>query len=226
MEIVQDFLNQGFRYAPSLEMPDRIVCTYCNLQVYNWSRLKIQIQFNATLIHLKYSNGCRLMRRMFGHYDSIHCSRNFSLAQVRHMSMIDWIHGNGEQSGSGMAQVGFYTVNKDIIRCHWCQYQIVGPPSIIEDPVMTHVRLNPGCEFIKSICSADYFNLCLRKKIESEEPIGNPESGVCVICFERPITRITIPCGHASLCGVCAINITKECPICKAKNIINTQYLT
>jgi len=42
----------------------------------------------------------------------------------------------------------------------------------------------------------------------------------CVVCFEKEITTVSLPCRHSSVCGDCMQDIrtrTNKCPICRAK---------
>jgi len=42
----------------------------------------------------------------------------------------------------------------------------------------------------------------------------------CVVCFEKEITTVALPCRHSSVCGDCMQDIrtrTNKCPICRAK---------
>jgi hypothetical protein len=41
----------------------------------------------------------------------------------------------------------------------------------------------------------------------------------CIVCFEKQVTTMYMPCGHQHLCGDCAISIQKKqgtCPYCRA----------
>jgi hypothetical protein len=42
------------------------------------------------------------------------------------------------------------------------------------------------------------------------------EDGTCIICFERPVTIVLVPCGHLKLCHHCSISL-KDCPLCRRK---------
>jgi len=42
----------------------------------------------------------------------------------------------------------------------------------------------------------------------------------CVVCFDKEITTVALPCRHSSVCGDCMQDIrtrTNKCPICRAK---------
>lgn len=44
---------------------------------------------------------------------------------------------------------------------------------------------------------------------------NNNELKLCVICMEREIRIIAIPCGHFSYCEICKDSITTECFVCR-----------
>jgi len=57
---------------------------------------------------------------------------------------------------------------------------------------------------------------------ESGTPVRREERAVrtCVVCFDNPITTVTLPCRHSSACVVCMQEIrrsTNKCPICRAR---------
>jgi hypothetical protein len=49
-----------------------------------------------------------------------------------------------------------------------------------------------------------------------QQPLGEDEKA-CVVCLERRITTVIVPCGHAVLCVTCAGQYAKNdiCPICR-----------
>ena len=40
------------------------------------------------------------------------------------------------------------------------------------------------------------------------------EEDTCVVCFENKITHMCVPCSHYVLCGLCAIQIQTDKPVC------------
>jgi len=49
-----------------------------------------------------------------------------------------------------------------------------------------------------------------------EQVYPDKVSGACVICIEKRIQVVLIPCGHMCLCKDCAEPFTGACPICRA----------
>jgi len=47
------------------------------------------------------------------------------------------------------------------------------------------------------------------------QPERRFDSGVCVVCMEKPADHIVVPCGHACVCGPCAISVLSRglCPM-------------
>lgn len=39
----------------------------------------------------------------------------------------------------------------------------------------------------------------------------------CVVCVQNPKEVIILPCGHVCLCEDCSLQITNNCPVCRAK---------
>eukprot|EP00301_Raphidiophrys_heterophryoidea_P006728 c12692_g1_i1.p3 GENE.c12692_g1_i1~~c12692_g1_i1.p3 ORF type:complete len:172 (-),score=31.52 c12692_g1_i1:318-833(-) len=37
----------------------------------------------------------------------------------------------------------------------------------------------------------------------------------CIVCFERPIECVLIPCGHSCVCMTCSGVLNSECPVCR-----------
>jgi len=58
---------------------------------------------------------------------------------------------------------------------------------------------------------------------ELDEELGasfQREVRTCVVCFDKEITTVTLPCRHSSVCGDCMQDIrtrTNKCPICRAR---------
>jgi len=53
-----------------------------------------------------------------------------------------------------------------------------------------------------------------------DEEFGFQQVRVCVVCFDKEITTVTLPCRHSSLCDDCMQGIrtaTNKCPICRAR---------
>lgn len=67
-------------------------------------------------------------------------------------------------------------------------------------------------------CSPDvkefYNNISLSKDKEVKVEENNNKNGLCIICCDKEINSIIIPCGHCSCCINCSYNIDK-CPICR-----------
>ncbi|KAJ8977539.1 hypothetical protein NQ317_010059 [Molorchus minor] len=54
-----------------------------------------------------------------------------------------------------------------------------------------------------------------------------PENQLCVVCKANPIEIILLPCGHVCLCEDCSVDITEQCPVCRAgieKNLLPMFY--
>ena len=43
---------------------------------------------------------------------------------------------------------------------------------------------------------------------------------MCVVCWERPVSAVAVPCGHATSCYDCLLRVREErqsgCPLCRA----------
>jgi hypothetical protein len=53
-----------------------------------------------------------------------------------------------------------------------------------------------------------------------EEQVA-PLAKVCVVCLERPVCRLLVPCGHPCLCQVCSTEqglkkLRHKCPECRS----------
>jgi hypothetical protein len=60
-----------------------------------------------------------------------------------------------------------------------------------------------------------------RKRDETEACIKT-----CVICLERPLSACWIPCGHATTCYRCALEVANGlCPICRKKGAIQRLFV-
>jgi hypothetical protein len=60
-----------------------------------------------------------------------------------------------------------------------------------------------------------------RKRDESEASIKT-----CMICLERPLSACWIPCGHATTCYDCALEVANgRCPICRKKGLIQRLFV-
>ncbi|CAL7947400.1 unnamed protein product [Xylocopa violacea] len=42
------------------------------------------------------------------------------------------------------------------------------------------------------------------------------EDQLCIVCRTNPREIILLPCGHVCLCEDCSVNITSDCPVCRA----------
>jgi serine/threonine protein kinase len=56
-----------------------------------------------------------------------------------------------------------------------------------------------------------------------------PNTKMCVVCWERPVSFILIPCGHPCLCEVCSTEqglkkLKKKCPECREKIAQATRF--
>jgi len=56
----------------------------------------------------------------------------------------------------------------------------------------------------------------ITNNFETKQQAEENESEECVICFDRQIDCVMVPCGHQICCFQCA-SMTTNCPICKAK---------
>ncbi|KEG07823.1 hypothetical protein DQ04_08731020 [Trypanosoma grayi] len=53
----------------------------------------------------------------------------------------------------------------------------------------------------------------ISRKNEDDDNVAVSENDQCVICFNAKDT-VLVPCGHYSLCGACATNVS-HCPLCR-----------
>lgn len=61
-------------------------------------------------------------------------------------------------------------------------------------------------------------SVLVAREIPVEE--AEREEDTCAVCFENKITHMCIPCSHYVLCGLCAIQIQTDkpvCPVCRNK---------
>ncbi|CAH1375065.1 mitochondrial E3 ubiquitin protein ligase 1-like [Tenebrio molitor] len=55
-----------------------------------------------------------------------------------------------------------------------------------------------------------------RKRRRQMRDQNLPENQICVVCKSNPIEIILLPCGHVCLCEDCSIDISTNCPVCRA----------
>jgi hypothetical protein len=61
-------------------------------------------------------------------------------------------------------------------------------------------------------------------KVVMEQMMENNQEKQCVICFERQISYICIPCGHRCVCAVCVIKMKRTCPVCRQDGIKHKRH--
>ena len=57
-----------------------------------------------------------------------------------------------------------------------------------------------------------------KAEMELSELSGSMPSGMCSVCYDRPATRASLPCGHLCMCPECCTRIqftVQKCPICR-----------
>eukprot|EP00475_Leptophrys_vorax_P030556 TRINITY_DN4586_c0_g3_i2.p1 TRINITY_DN4586_c0_g3~~TRINITY_DN4586_c0_g3_i2.p1 ORF type:complete len:550 (+),score=125.39 TRINITY_DN4586_c0_g3_i2:178-1827(+) len=52
---------------------------------------------------------------------------------------------------------------------------------------------------------------------EGWEDMKNTPKKTCIICYDREINCVLLPCGHLALCHICAKSLNKQCPICRVR---------
>lgn len=51
----------------------------------------------------------------------------------------------------------------------------------------------------------------------NENSVIEEDDDLCILCEERKIRTVIVPCGHLVSCITCARQLTNNCPICKKK---------
>ena len=52
--------------------------------------------------------------------------------------------------------------------------------------------------------------------IFSLQPMTLPAGAECVVCMDKPLEMVFVPCGHICVCEECSAQITR-CPICRSR---------
>ena len=63
----------------------------------------------------------------------------------------------------------------------------------------------------------DYIVNNYEKDLEMAINLSLKNKEFCVICFDKSINAVFIPCGHYCCCYKCAKKCAKKCPICRKK---------
>jgi hypothetical protein len=60
------------------------------------------------------------------------------------------------------------------------------------------------------------FHEALNNVPPTQKPKNMPmPTSTCVICMEKDINSVLIPCGHAMCCEECTKGIHNTCPVCR-----------
>ena len=63
----------------------------------------------------------------------------------------------------------------------------------------------------------DYIVNNYEKDLEMAINLSLKNKEFCVVCFDKSINAVFIPCGHYCCCYKCAKKCSKKCPICRKK---------
>ena len=68
----------------------------------------------------------------------------------------------------------------------------------------------------RAVQHLDHMNWILHKMIQSHKKSDEPDmQGACIVCHERSVTEVLLPCCHVCFCSVCIKEYTGQCPICR-----------
>ena len=60
------------------------------------------------------------------------------------------------------------------------------------------------------------FPFCHHYILTPSQPSSLPSGADCVVCMDRPLEMVFVPCGHICVCEPCSSQITR-CPICRTR---------
>lgn len=101
-----------------------------------------------------------------------------------------------------LAEAGFFYMGfGDVTFCYSCG-KCISMWLSTEHPLVLHKRWGPDCKFIQS-------------KFNAKGKDDDDDDEKCLICLEKSIQVIFIPCGHFISCAGCGTSI-ETCPICRA----------
>lgn len=139
------------------------------------------------------------------------------------------------QKPEGMCEAGlFYTAIMDFVVCFHCNVRL-GEWKYGDDPFIRHIQANSNCKYL-SVVKGKKFIANVMSIVSSSTPITSvhssttslttslptasnvqeltPLSKPCIICLDKEISTVVVPCGHMYGCGSCAKSF-KNCPICR-----------
>ena len=68
----------------------------------------------------------------------------------------------------------------------------------------------------RAVQHLDHMDWILHKMIQSHKKSDEPDmQGACIICHDRPVTEVLLPCCHVCFCSICIKEYTGQCPICR-----------
>ena len=63
----------------------------------------------------------------------------------------------------------------------------------------------------------DYVVKSYEKDLEMAINMSLKDQEFCIICYDKPINTVFVPCGHMSCCYKCGKKCESKCPICRKK---------
>uniref|UniRef100_A0A8C9XAR4 Baculoviral IAP repeat containing 2 n=1 Tax=Sander lucioperca TaxID=283035 RepID=A0A8C9XAR4_SANLU len=202
------FLGQG----------DRVACFSCGGQLSNW-----EPGDRALCEHQKHYPNCRFVR---GGQSSSTFSNvsNPAMQQSdeRLLTFVNWPSCSPVRPDQ-QAKAGFYYVGRnDDVKCFCCDGGLrcweSGDDAWVEHakwfPLCEYLLQEKGQEFVHQIQA--HFPRLFEQVIPMEEQMWRlQEERTCMVCMDKEVNIVFIPCGHLVVCKECAPSLRK-CPICRA----------
>lgn len=48
-----------------------------------------------------------------------------------------------------------------------------------------------------------------------EEELNDSDEDACLVCCERRVRSVAMPCGHKGVCDTCRMKLPDSCPLCR-----------
>ncbi|XP_071089186.1 baculoviral IAP repeat-containing protein 7-A-like [Haliotis cracherodii] len=162
---------------------DRVVCTFCGLKLYNWTRKEKPLE-----VHKKYSPDCTFLNKWFplageasrgsspptggrsGYDATIAKHKEYISIAQRVSSFVGWPLKGEVHSAQNMSMAGFFYIGSaDRVRCFYCSLSLRDWDKD-DDPFSAHKQWSPRCDYINLIAS-NAVNTRLRSLRTSESSV-------------------------------------------------------